>query len=350
MNEAPTRTLLAWVYDESAPSFRHRLAAAAPFLEARGWRVRVETLPRGRYVRRVLERRADLRACDLLVLAKIKLTLGEWGLVRRSAGRVAFDLDDAVYLRRPRRPGQAPGRSPWRRYKFDRTCALADVVVAGNETLAEHARRRARRVVVLPTSVNAADYPADERPGRSGRRLVWIGRPENLGYLESLRPALAELARRFSGLKLRVICSEFPDWSELEVERVAWSEESEAESIAAGDIGLMPLSDDDWSRGKCAFKLLQCMAASLPCVASPVGANREAVVEGETGYLAETPARWSEALARLLGDAGLRRELGRAGRARVLERYDRQVLGPRWAAALEARSDSPRTGGLPLRP
>ncbi len=95
-----------------------------------------------------------------------------------------------------------------------------------------------------------------------------------------IRPALARLASRHPALKMRVICSRFPDWPEVNIERVAWSSATEAQSLAAAHIGVMPLTDDAWARGKCAFKLLQYMAAALPCVASPVGANTEAVIDG----------------------------------------------------------------------
>ena len=112
-------------------------------------------------------------------------------------------------------------------------------------------------------------------------------------YLEMIRPALARLAARHPALSVRVICSAFPDWPEIRIERIPWSAATEAASLAAAHIGVMPLTDDEWSRGKCAFKLLQYMAAALPCVASPVGANTEAVVDGVTGFHARSPRNGS---------------------------------------------------------
>jgi glycosyltransferase involved in cell wall biosynthesis len=136
-----------------------------------------------------------------------------------------------------------------------------------------------------------------------------------------IRPALLRLTRRFPTLKIRIICSRFPDWPGLRVERVAWSAATEAASLATAGIGVMPLSDDEWARGKCAFKLLQYMAAALPCVASPIGANTEAVLDGVTGFHARTGDDWEAALGRLIESPELRERCGAAGLAHVEARY-----------------------------
>src|ERR1700730_10048361 len=136
-----------------------------------------------------------------------------------------------------------------------------------------------------------------------------------------VRPALARLTSRHPRLRVRVICSRFPDWPEINVERVAWSSATEADSLAAAHIGIMPLTDDEWSRGKCAFKLLQYMAASLPCVASPVGANTEAVIDGVNGFHARDNEEWERNLERLIDSADLRARFGASGHAHVEERY-----------------------------
>jgi glycosyltransferase involved in cell wall biosynthesis len=311
-------------YDPEAPSFRHRLRDVAARLEAHGWSCSVERFPRGRYFRRWLERRRELAAARLVVLSKINLGLGEAALLGRWSRRTVLDFDDAIYLRRPRALGELPGRSALRGAKFDRTCSASWLVLAGNDTLAERARARGRRVEVVPTSVDVEAFPAEPAP-RRGDTVVWIGRPENLVYLELVRPALAVLAREFPGLTLRVVSSEFPEWPEVRIERVPWSEAGEAAALASADVGVMPLFDDGWTRGKCAFKLLQYMAASLPAVASPVGANREVVVAGETGYLAAAPEEWTAHLREILTAPERAAAMGRAARASVARRFDRRA-------------------------
>jgi glycosyltransferase involved in cell wall biosynthesis len=131
-----------------------------------------------------------------------------------------------------------------------------------------------------------------------------------------------------------VICSAFPDWPEIRVERVPWSAATEAASLAAAHIGVMPLSDDEWTRGKCAFKLLQYMAASLPCVASPVGANAEAVIDGVTGFHAASVEDWERSLERLIDSAELRARLGANGHAHVQKRYAMRAYQANYLALL----------------
>jgi glycosyltransferase involved in cell wall biosynthesis len=170
--------------------------------------------------------------------------------------------------------------------------------------------------------------------------VVWIGSPENLIYLEMIRPALARLSVRHPTLKMRVICSQFPLWPEINVESIAWSSASEAGSLAAAHIGVMPLTDDAWSRGKCAFKLLQYMAAGLPCVASPVGANTEAVIDGVNGFHARTVDDWERSLQSLIESPELRARFGANGRAHVESRYAMRRYQERYLELLRRLASS----------
>jgi glycosyltransferase involved in cell wall biosynthesis len=175
--------------------------------------------------------------------------------------------------------------------------------------------------LVLPTSIDTACYETSFAGPGEAPTIAWIGSPENLIYLDMIRPALARLTKRHPTLKLRVICSEFPDWNDVNVERVQWSSATEAHSLAGAHLGVMPLTDDAWSRGKCAFKLLQYMAAALPCVASPVGANTEAVLDGINGFHATDVATWEASLEKLILSPELRAKFGAQGRRHVEQRY-----------------------------
>jgi glycosyltransferase involved in cell wall biosynthesis len=290
-------------------------------LEAAGWQVRIERFPSGRYGVRTWERRALLRWADVVVLHQIKLSAIEARLMAALSRRRIFDVDDAIYVRKPRCLGDPVHDSIWRRRKFQATCRWVDVVAAGNDVLAGVARRAARDIVILPTSIDTSAYGAATASQADSPTIAWIGSPENLIYLEMIRPALARLAARHPTLKMRVICSAFPDWPEIRVERVPWSSQTEAAALAGAHIGVMPLTDDEWARGKCAFKLLQYMAASLPCVASPVGANTEAVVDGVNGFHARDTDEWERNLERLIDSADLRARFGASGHAHVEERY-----------------------------
>ena len=321
-------------YDLDQPSFRHRMRSLVAPLEAAGWQVRLERFPSGRYAWRTWERRGLLRWAHVAVLHQIKLSALEARLFVVLTKRCIFDVDDAIYVRKPRRLGEPVGDSQWRRRKFAATCRFVDVVAAGNEVLAGIARPAARAIEILPTSIDVSCYrPA--APGDEGTpTIVWIGSPENLIYLEMVRPALARLTARHPALKVRVICSRFPTWPGINIEGILWSEATEADALAAAHIGIMPLTDDEWSRGKCAFKLLQYMAASLPCVASPIGANAEAVIDGVNGFHAATLEDWESRLEMLIVSPALRARFGAAGLAHVERRYSMRAYRAHYVALL----------------
>jgi len=310
------------------------MASIVAPLESAGFQVRPERFPGRRYGLRTWERRDLLRWADVVVLHQIKLSTIEARLVAALSRRRVFDVDDAIYVRKPRRLGDPVDESIWRRRKFAATCRWVDVVAAGNDVLAAVARPAARDIVILPTSIDTAVYRATTASAADPPTIAWIGSPENLIYLEMIRPALGRLAGRHPTLKVRVICSQFPDWPEISVERIPWSSQTEAGSLAGAHIGVMPLTDDAWSRGKCAFKLLQYMAASLPCVASPVGANTEAVLDGVNGFHARSIDEWEQTLERLIASADLRARCGANGHAHVEKRYALRAYQANYVALL----------------
>jgi glycosyltransferase involved in cell wall biosynthesis len=309
-------------------------------LANRGWDVRIEELPRrGRLRSTVLER--EISTTEVVILGKVQLRPTEQLWLRRRPTRplIVLDVDDAIYASRPRRADAARLPSPLRYLKFLLSCRLSDFVLAGSGKLLSHARRVTPSAALVPTSVDLSRYRGPEveaaTAARTGTRLVWIGRAENLLYLEAVRPALELAVRMHPHLTLRVVCSDFPKWELPGIEAVPWSEASEATAIAEADVGLMPLRNDTWSRGKCAFKLLQYMAAGLPCVASPVGANLDAVVDGVTGFLPASLDQWVGAVDRLLASPEVRNEMGAAGRRHVLRHYDRAAVIPAACDLLE---------------
>lgn len=307
-------------YGPAQPSFRYRIQPLASALETSGWKVRVERIPKRRYLLRIWQRRAPLREANVVLVHKIKLIPLEARLLEELCRHLVLDVDDAIYVRRPRKPGEAPGDSTWRRAKFGATCRSMDLVVACNQEIAAVAAPYARRLEVMPTPLDPCCESVDARDTADAATVVWIGMPENLAYLDLVRPALARLASRY-GLRLRVVCSRFPEWPEVPIERVPWSAESEVEALATAHIGIMPLSADAWATGKCAFKLLQYMAWGLPCVASPVGANSQAVMHGTTGFLARTLEEWERSLESLIRDPATRRAMGKAGLEHLRRHY-----------------------------
>lgn len=231
-----------------------------------------------------------------------------------------LDFDDAVFH------NYDLHRSAWVRriygQRIDRLMNEASLVVAGNQYLANRATAAgALRVEIIPTVIDLPRYVVKPAYGLAEKqRIVWIGSPSTAQYLLELAQPLGALAKR-QPFVLRVIGAGPVCLPGVEVEVVAWSAETEASAIAECDVGIMPLRDSPWEQGKCAYKLIQYMACGLPTVASPVGANRDIVIEGETGFFADSTCHWMEKMELLLRDAALRQRLGLAGRARVQAEY-----------------------------
>lgn len=216
-------------------------------------------------------------------------------------------------------------------HRLDKLMANSRLVVAGNEYLAQRAGAAgAERVEIVPTVVDLeryADGILPERVVSQPPRVVWIGSPSTVHYLADIREQLVQL-RRCRPYTLSVIGGHV-DWPEMDVECRPWSELSEVADIRAGDVGIMPLTDSPWERGKCGYKLVQYMACGLPVVASPVGVNCQLVRDGWNGFLTQGREGWQQALGPLLEDADLRRRLGANGRRQVESQYCIQNVAPR---------------------
>jgi glycosyltransferase involved in cell wall biosynthesis len=306
--------ILVIITNPQQASYRLRVDALRPFLTERGFELDVQIRPRGFLARRSLLRSAkDYHA---VILQRKFLDPLDARLLRRHARRILYDLDDAIMFHAHR-----VGRiSQWRTdRRFEATARILDHVVAGNEYLAQMFRERGRAVTVLPTCVDPAHYQVKEHAGPfavAPPRLVWIGSHSTLPYLAEILPAL-----RSAKCPLITIADGTLNDPGVKVEHIPWSLASEADALARGDIGIAPTPDDRWTRGKCGFKIIQYMAAGLPVIASPVGANAEIVKPGETGFLATTQQEWIDAIKKFAADADLRRRMGAAGRERVERQY-----------------------------
>lgn len=223
--------------------------------------------------------------------------------------------------------------------KIDRLMRDAKIVIVGNSYLEARAREAgAQRVERLPSVIDLDRYPGPSLAASRERearplRVVWIGSPATARYLERLREPLQRLSATLP-LEFRVIGAPAPQWLGVSTVNIPWSADSEAAQIAACDIGVMPLDDTPWERGKCGFKLIQYMACGLPVVASPVGMNLDIVAPEENGLFARDADEWVAALERLASSAAFREMLGQCGRVKVEREYCLQVTAPRLANLL----------------
>ncbi len=315
--------VLAIANNPDRASFRQRIGIHRDLLREAGIDCQVARLPRGMGARRALF--ASARDFDGILLHRKMFNTWDGFWMRHYGIRVIFDFDDAI-MYSDRKPEQI---STIRMRRFGRSVALSHAVIAGNRYLAEHAERYHPTVHVLPTALNVTAY--DHRPPRRDDRiirLVWIGSDATLKYLHEIRPALEAVGKRFPHVVLRIVCNQFFDLESMPVEKRTWSTQTEATDLMTSDIGLAPLPDNPFTRGKCGFKILQYQAAGLPVVASPVGVNADFVKNGRTGFVARNHSEWVEELTALIDDPELRTALGRSGRSEV-ERFDAQVIGKR---------------------
>jgi glycosyltransferase involved in cell wall biosynthesis len=269
------------------------------------------------------------RTADLILVHREAFPLGQrigLAAIKRFAGPVVYDYDDAMFV--PQRRGR--GLLAWAENPGApaEVMGISSMVLAGNEYLAAYARRFARRVIAFPTCIDTDYFRPTQRPTGAMCRVGWIGSHTTAKYLESLRPVLERVAadHRF---ELTVVGSQRPIHVEgAQVRHSAWALEHEVRQFQACDIGIYPLWEDPWTRGKCGFKAIQFMACGVPVVAAAIGVNREIIEDGVNGFLASTEAEWEEKLGLLLTDPGLGRKLGAAGRQTVEERYSLRAQGP----------------------
>jgi glycosyltransferase involved in cell wall biosynthesis len=339
-----SRLLVLAKYGLEAASTRYRFAQYFPALRAAGWQPEISSLLDDDYVRGLAVGRGPglayargfaRRALDLLRLGSFEgvllnyevfpylPALYEWLVALRVP--IVYDIDDAFFHRYDLRPFLRPFLGN----KIARVAGLSRVAIAGNEYLASNLRSRARDVRIIPTVVDTDRYLPVAAAAGEPVTIGWIGSPSTARFLEPLLPVLREVA---DGRRARLVIvgagRTLERFAGVGLELRDWTESAEIRDVQGFDVGIMPLPDDPWSRGKCGFKLVQYMACGKPVVASPVGVNSAIVTKG-TGFLAADPPAWRESLVKLVESAALRVELGARARARAVAEYSLD----RWSGA-----------------
>jgi glycosyltransferase involved in cell wall biosynthesis len=245
-----------------------------------------------------------------------------------------FDFDDAVWVRYV-----SPANSYFSYLRFPgktaTLCRLARHVIAGNSYLRDYASRYNEQVSIVPSTIDTLKY--EPIPSRACARPVigWTGSYSTVQYLRLVRRALARLRAR-RDFRVVVVGGTGFEVDAVDVEHRPWRSATEVQDLSDFDVGIMPLPDNEWARGKCGLKALQYMALGIPPVVSPVGVNREIVAHGQNGFLASTEEDWVVTLDRLLADPKLRLRVGRAARATVETRFSAKVQAPRVARILRS--------------
>jgi glycosyltransferase involved in cell wall biosynthesis len=348
------KVLLLAKYGARAASTRHRFLQYFPALKEAGIDVTMSVLLDDQYLEQKLDaarvsvwsvaqgfaRRVrdliDAGAFDVIVVhCEIFPYLPAW--VERLLGwrniPYIVDFDDAIFhnydQHRSRLVRHLLG------HKFARALAGSALVIAGNEYLASYARQWNDRVETLPTVVDMERYRPQRRERATDSFTIgWMGSPSTAPYLSEIEMALRRFFSSHAG-RLVLVGSGAVPLSGLPLEVHRWSEAKELEELIDFDVGIMPLPDTPWTRGKCGFKLVQYMAVGLPVVASPVGVNSTIVEHGVEGYLASSSADWLKAFVTLAEDRSLGRAMGDTGRVKIERQYSLQATAPRLVALLK---------------
>ncbi|MBO4613752.1 MAG: glycosyltransferase family 4 protein [Bacteroidales bacterium] len=328
-----------------SPGQRFRIEQFLPCLEKAGYEVTISNIisekddktfySHGHYfgklmfvIKSYFHRLKDVRRAknfDLIFIYREAYMLGTTIFERKLAKSgvpVIFDFDDSIWLNDTSEGNQ---NLAWmkRTEKTDEICKIATIVSVGNQYLADYARQFNDNIFILPTVINTSYHKPTEKKPHNGICIGWTGTQTTLKHYETAFPVLKRLKEKYGDKVYFKVITNTTNWhSEIpDTQILQWSAENEIEELCEFDIGIMPLPNDKWSRGKCGFKGLQCMAMELPVVMSPVGVNKDIIDDGKNGFLASTDDEWVEKLSALIDSEELRREIGKNARKTVEERF-----------------------------
>lgn len=344
------RGLVFAKYGTRAASTRQRFVQAMPYLNAAGISIDIQPLFDNAYLDRLFAdgsrhpmavlrayaaRMKALLTCKeydfLWVHCELFPYLPGWmeALIGCSKKPILYDFDDAIFHQYDQHK-----RGMVRQLLGEKLRPLlrrSDLAFCGNTYLSAYASRDCKRTEIVPTTVDVTVYGAGPTKPPSARPAVgWIGSPSTWNYCIPFTDMLADLVAQHT-LDVLVVGAGASADARHPFEFRQWSETREVADVQAMDIGIMPIPDAPWARGKCGYKLIQYMACGVPVIASPVGVNCEIVTHGVNGFLATTQQEWRSAIETLAADAALRKRMGAAGRSTVEQHYSIQQYGPRMA-------------------
>jgi glycosyltransferase involved in cell wall biosynthesis len=356
---SPIRVLVLSPFPEEAAGTRFRIMHYVSYLEANGFDVTVDAFFTASFFRFLYQKRHYLQKAlrfgglvlrrlaavtragryDLIFIYREAFPVGPPFVERYLAWRgsaIVLDFDDAIYLSNTSEANRFAASLKYVQ-KASTLVRLSTRVIVGNEYLARYARLHNAAVTIIPTCVDTTRFVPQSGRRPAGPLIVgWIGSPTTTPYLEGLSGVL-RAARAQRPFVLRVSGAAGPlAFDGVEIREDQWSLDREVELFNTCDIGVYPLTDDEWARGKCGFKAIQFMACGVPVIASPVGVNKDIIQDGVNGFLPATPDEWVQKLGRLLAEPELRARFAEAGRRTVEERYSLRVHAPRFAETLRA--------------
>jgi glycosyltransferase involved in cell wall biosynthesis len=249
----------------------------------------------------------------------------EWILAKILRRKIIYDFDDAIWLTDRRNESMLLKVAKWR-MKVGNICKWSYKVSCGNEYLCSFARKFNNNVYYIPTTIDTEhvhnrQLVTSVEPNDRKISIGWTGSHSTLKYLLELEPVLKRIETEFPDLEIIVIADRKPEMALSSLRFIPWNKNSEAADLMKIDIGIMPLPDDEWAKGKCGFKALQYMSLGIPSVVSPVGVNTTIIQNQINGYLASSDEQWIAILRSLIVNNDLRARIGESARQTILSRY-----------------------------
>lgn len=262
-------------------------------------------------------------------------------ILARLGKPIIYDFDDAIFL-----PNASPSNNFVERLKCPEKVAgifkMSRFIIAGNSYLADFAARHNKNVITIPTPIDTDRYIAFRREAANRKKLVigWIGSVTTAEFLNVLRGVFKMLCEKYPYVEFQIIGGKFHIDGLPNIINKEWALDKELEYLQGFDIGIMPIPDNDWARGKCGFKAILYMSMGIPCVCSPVGINKEIIRDNFNGFLAGSDTEWLEKLSSLIEDESLRARIGKAGRTVAEEKYSVKVNAAKFLSVIEKAYNS----------
>jgi glycosyltransferase involved in cell wall biosynthesis len=313
------------IHSLEVSSCRYRVLQYLPYLKKQGVDLSIHF-----YKRKWLDKLKfynSLGEYDILYVHRKLFLPVEFWYIRRKAKKIIYDFDDALMYR------SSGSKNPYsfsRRARFAYMMKRVDFVIAGNQFLKSEVLPYNPNMEVIPTSIDLSRYSLKGDFHQGGPITIgWLGSSSTLKYLKSLLPTLEKLYREYPHFQLKMVCDHFLESEHVPMIKKSWSSEEEELDLKSFDIGIMPLSNDLWSQGKCGLKILQYYSVGVPVICTPVGVNRDLVEDGVNGFWARNEEEWGKGLLKLIKEEGLRKEMGIKGRKAVERAYSLNVNAPR---------------------
>ncbi len=300
------------------PSTRYRARHFEDLLSQDGWGVKYITAS-GSFLNKIRTLQYA-HSADVVVVLRKNFSFFYFKLLRLVSNHLLYDFDDANFLK-------PDGSASKTRYSsFKRFMLKADHVWAGNEYLAHEAKKFTPKVSVVPTSVKPEKYSIRVHKPENTFDLVWIGSHSTSKYIKEIIPILEQAGKKIPRLRLKIIADFHVTSDEIEIISLPWSSDIEAHELASSHVGLAPMPDTSWTRGKCGLKVLQYMSAGLPVLSNNSGVNAEIIQDGLTGFLIDSETQWIDALEKLYNNKSLISKMGSNARNAVNKQYSTNAV------------------------